>query len=159
MRAPWKKKTMSEKVADRLAELRDQANDRLPEVRGQLVDLRDQVVERMPELRDQVDALVERLPELRDDLVDRLPDQVSDRLPIEKRRKSRKRTFLAVGLVGGAATGAWVLVNRRSRPTPTPSPVPPVGTPTVDPTTARADSTAASDNLDDALASELKLDR
>jgi len=161
MRAPWKKKTMSEKVADRISDLRDQAAERLPEVRAQLADLRDQVAERVPELREQVDALVEKLPELRDDLVERLPDQVTDRLPIEKPRKSRKRKLAAVGLIGGAATGAWVFVNRR-RPPASHLDVPPqpVNVPPVDPNVSvEPDGAEAADTLDEALASELKLDR
>lgn len=119
--------------------LRNTLEDRLDDLAGQTDELRKQVVERAPGVRDQlIDMLPDKgqLMDLRDDLFERLPDNVSERLPEKvKPKRSRLKRIAVLGAVTGAGAAAFAMVRGKARtPQPVTDPFPqpqrPVSTPT-----------------------------
>ncbi|GAA1724095.1 hypothetical protein [Aeromicrobium alkaliterrae] len=129
-----KKKTVRDQIESTYEDLRALAAEKGPILRDQVVDqvstkapiVRDQVVSK---LHDGADELRTRLPELHASLYERLPDDVTDRLPEgakPKKKKSKLKKVAIVGLIAAAGGFAYSKLKGGGSPAPTYTP-PPAG--------------------------------
>jgi len=129
-----KKPTVRDTIENTYDDLRALAAEKAPILRDQVVD---QVTTKAPIVRDQVvtkfhegaDELRTRLPELHASLYERLPDDVTDKLPEGAKPKKKKRSKLKkvaiVGLVAALGGLAYSkLKGASSGPTYTPPAAP-----------------------------------
>ena len=124
-----KKHTVRDTIEHTYDDLRAQVAKNAPILRDQVVDqvttkapiVRDQVVSKLGEGREEIKT---RLPELHASLFERLPDDVTNRLPEgakPKKKKSKLKKVAIIGLI--AAAGGFVfskLKAQSSGPTYTP---------------------------------------
>ncbi len=126
-----KKKSVRDTLESTYDQVRSQVAEKAPVLRDQVVDqvstkapiVRDQVVARLHDGRDELRT---RLPELHASLYDRLPDDVTDRLPEgakPKKTKSKLKKVAVVGLIAAAGGFAYSKLKGGSTgPTYTPPP-------------------------------------
>lgn len=148
-----KKNSVRDTIEHTYDDLRAQVAKNAPILRDQVVDqvttkapiVRDQVVSKLGEGRDELKT---RLPELHASLFERLPDDVTDRLPEAtkpKKKKSKLKKIAVIGLI--AAAGGFVFSKLKAQSSPAPTYTPP-SKPTPAPDLTKPGATDVPDGVD-----------